>query len=555
MYNHPFLHLCFVKILPGLFLVLLPASNISAQKQPSAARPAQPDNLVGGTPVVFNDDTLFTLYTGRGSFSVIERTRAIENRLQTIAALPELSADSFRLVHDSLADRLYYGEQILLLVDENDAKFSDLDRNSLAKNYLRIIQEQLILYKQNTSIKSLLIRITEVVVVLLFLLLLIGGINRLFRWIRYQLLTDYEKKLKDISIKGYKLITAQRLQNMGVNTLRILRLIIILLLIYLSLPLLFGIFPWSKPIAEKLIYYTVTPVKTILFAFIHYLPNLLTLIVLYFITHYLIRLVRFLAQEVAAGTLAIRNFHPELAMPTFQIIRALLYLFMFIIMFPYLPGSDSNVFKGVSVFVGLLLSFGSSSAISNMVAGIVLTYMRSFRVGDRVKIGEVYGDVVEKTLLLTRIRTIKNEDITVPNSTILTGHAINYSARAKTEGIIIHTTVSIGYDAPWRQVHELLIRAAKSTPHVLPSPEPFVLQQQLNDFYVSYEINAYTDQPSLIIQIYSELHQHIQDQFNEAGVEIMSPHYSSLRDGNTIAIPKQYRPKGYKAPGFRMNSE
>lgn len=555
MYNHPFLRLCFVKILPGLFLVLLPASNISAQKHPSAARPAQPDNLVGGTPVVFNDDTLFTLYTGRGSFSVIERTRAIENRLQAIAALPELSADSFRLVHDSLADRLYYGEQILLLVDENDAKFSDLDRNSLAKNYLRIIQEQLILYKQNTSIKSLLIRITEVVVVLLFLLLLIGGINRLFRWIRYQLLTDYEKKLKDISIKGYKLITAQRLQNMGVNTLRILRLIIILLLIYLSLPLLFGIFPWSKPIAEKLIYYTVTPVKTMIFAFIHYLPNLLTIIVLYFITHYLIRLVRFLAQEVAAGTLAIRNFHPELAIPTFQIIRALLYLFMFIIMFPYLPGSDSNVFKGVTVFIGLLLSFGSSSAVSNMVAGIVLTYMRSFRVGDRVKIGEVYGDVVEKTLLLTRIRTIKNEDITVPNSTILTGHAINYSARAKTEGIIIHTTVSIGYDAPWRQVHELLIRAAKSTPHVLPNPEPFVLQQQLNDFYVSYEINAYTDQPSLIIQIYSELHQHIQDQFNEAGVEIMSPHYSSLRDGNTIAIPKQYRPKEYKAPGFRMNSE
>jgi small-conductance mechanosensitive channel len=216
---------------------------------------------------------------------------------------------------------------------------------------------------------------------------------------------------------------------------------------------------------------------------------------------------------------------------------------MFVVIFPYLPGSSSPVFQGVSVFLGILISLGSSSAISNAVAGLVITYMRPFRIGDRIRIGEVTGDVIEKSLLVTRVKTIKNEEITIPNSQVLTSHTVNYSMANDNEGLIIHTTVTIGYDAPWRQVHELLISAAMKTGGISREPAPFVFQTALNDFYVAYQINAYTKEPSRMAVILSDLHKNIQDAFNDAGVEIMSPHYRSVRDGNTTAIPPEYRNK------------
>jgi small-conductance mechanosensitive channel len=211
---------------------------------------------------------------------------------------------------------------------------------------------------------------------------------------------------------------------------------------------------------------------------------------------------------------------------------------MFIMIFPFLPGSDSDIFKGVSVFVGLLISIGSSSAISNAVAGLVITYMRPFRIGDKIKIDEIIGTVMEKSALVTRIRTIKNEDITIPNSKILTSHTVNYSDPARETGLIIHTTLTIGYDAPWRTVHRLLLEAATGTKGVLKDPAPFVLQTSLDDFYISYQINAYIRDADKMLHIKSELHQNILDSFNRGGVEIMSPHYRAERDGNEVTIPK-----------------
>ena len=178
--------------------------------------------------------------------------------------------------------------------------------------------------------------------------------------------------------------------------------------------------------------------------------------------------------------------------------------------------------------------------------------MRAFKIGDRVKIADTIGDVLEKTLLVTRIRTIKNVEITIANAMVLNSHIINFSASAQQEGLILHTTVTIGYDAPWRTVHQLLIDAALACENILQKPSPFVFQTVLDDFYVHYEINAYTDKPSRMAKTYADLHQLIQDRFNEAGVEIMSSHYSNVRDGNRTTIPDNYLPKDYKAPSFRV---
>jgi small-conductance mechanosensitive channel len=271
------------------------------------------------------------------------------------------------------------------------------------------------------------------------------------------------------------------------------------------------------------------------------------------ILRYVIKGIRFFFSALASGAISLPGFYQDWAIPTYKIVRFLVIAFGVVVIFPYLPGAKSPAFQGVSIFLGVLFSLGSTSAVANMVAGVILTYMRPFKMGDRVKIADAVGDVVEKTLLVTRLTTIKNVEITIPNAMVLGSHIINYSSSAKDLGLVLHTTVTIGYDAPWRKVHELLINAAQATEGALKEPAPYVLQTALDDFYVHYELNCYTNEPNMMAKTYSELHRNIQDRFNEAGVEIMSPHYSSLRDGNKATIPDEHLPKSYRAPVFRFD--
>ena len=270
----------------------------------------------------------------------------------------------------------------------------------------------------------------------------------------------------------------------------------------------------------------------------------ITIFIIWYVIKYLVRFVHYLSREIEAGRLKFGGFYPDWAMPTFHIIRFLLYAFMIAMIYPYLPGSRSGVFQGISVFVGLIVSLGSSTVIGNIIAGLVITYMRPFKLGDRIQLNDTTGNVIEKTPLVTRIRTPKNEVVTIPNSFIMSSHTVNYSSSAREYGLIIHSEVTIGYDAPWRQVHQLLIEAALNTPGVIDDPRPFVLETSLSDWYPVYQINAYIREADKLAQIYSDLHQNIQDRFNEAGVEIMSPHYMAMRDGNESTIPKDdLRPK------------
>nr|WP_243431648.1 mechanosensitive ion channel family protein [Algoriphagus lutimaris] len=280
------------------------------------------------------------------------------------------------------------------------------------------------------------------------------------------------------------------------------------------------------------------------------------IIVVVIITYYIGQFVNFISGEIGRGNLSIPGFYPEWAKPTFNLVKIIIYAFAFIVIFPYLPGSDSPAFQGVSVFLGLLISLGSSSAISNIIAGLVIIYMRAFKIGDRVKIGDTTGDVIEKTMLVTRLRTIKNEEVTIPNSAILNGNTINYTVEENSSGLILHSTVTIGYDVPWRKVHELLIGAALKVDTIIKEPKPFVLQTSLDDFYVSYQINAYTIETKKAAKSYSDLHASIQDAFTEAGVEIMSPHYRANREGNDLTIPPKYIPEETppKAPNTPLPS-
>jgi small-conductance mechanosensitive channel len=289
-------------------------------------------------------------------------------------------------------------------------------------------------------------------------------------------------------------------------------------------------------------------------AFVAFLPNLFFLAVIALITVGLLRAIRFLFQEIGRGNITFESFPAEWADPTYNIVRVLVIAMAIVAAYPYIPGGQSPAFQGISIFLGLLVSLSSSSAIANIISGVILTYTGAFRLGDVVMIANTRGAVVKKTLLVTSIRTPKNVIVAIPNSLVLSTQVLNYSGLSADEGLILHTTVTIGYDVPWRKVHELLIAAANSSEGILDKPEPFVLQTALNDFSVAYELNAYTREPYRIARMYSRLHQAIQDRFAEAGVEIMSPNYLALRDGNQVTLPADHLPEDYEPPSFRVAS-
>ncbi len=508
-----------------------------------------------GFPVAPFDDTLFLVYTRVGSFSAKDRALAIEKKIKDLYSDYEFRTDSMYVINSEASAEIVYKEITLMSVNQLEALWFGKVPVALAKEYKDLIVTAILKQKKSNSILNIILRILAIIAIIAGIYIVIRLINKLFKKINEKLVSLKDNALKGIKFQGYQFLDSNRELQVILFLVNIFRLLIIVLALYIALPLLFSVFPWTRGIAETLISWVTTPLKSVFGGLLGFLPHLFAIIVIVVITHYVIKFLRFVTSEIESGALTVPGFYPDWATPTFNIVKFLLYAFSLVLMWPHIPGSDSDIFKGVSVFIGIIFSLGSSSAISNAVAGLVITYMRPFKVGDRIKIGELSGDVLEKTLLVTRIRTIKNENITIPNSTILAGHTINYTTSAKETGLILHTGVTIGYDVPWKQVHELLIKAALATNGIMQDEnhKPFVFQTSLDDFYVAYQINAFTDQSNRMAGIYSDLHQNIQDFFNEGGVEIMSPHYRAARDGNMTSIPVNYLPKDYQTPSFNVS--
>ncbi|MDR2376220.1 MAG: mechanosensitive ion channel [Treponema sp.] len=350
--------------------------------------------------------------------------------------------------------------------------------------------------------------------------------RHVFRFITKKTVDYLGTRLKPFTIKKLKILNTRQILQLVVFGIKIVKYIFTILQLLFTIPLIFSLFPLTRDLASTLFGYILTPFKNIVFGAVAYIPNLITIAVIVVVTRYVLQGLKFFAVQVEKGKLAIPGFYADWANPTFNILRVLLYAFTVAIIYPYLPGSDSRIFQGVSVLVGIIFSLGSSSAIGNLVAGLVVTYMRPFKIGDRIKINDVTGFVVEKTLMVIRLKTHKNEYVTFPNLIILNSSIVNYhtSSDEDEEGLILHTTVTFGYSTPWQTVHEILINAALSTSHILENPRPFVLQTALDDFYANYQINCYSKDVDLVPGIYSELYQNIQNGFHAAGLDMTVPH-------------------------------
>lgn len=488
--------------------------------------------------VIFNEDTLFILKTNLGPFAPKERAGLINQRLAQLHRENLVLADSFRVADVELYSVMTYNDSPIMSVSDADARLANTNRHDLIIKYRETLQKAVEDDLKTKSVWFWVLRVFYTLLTFLGLFLIFYLVNRLFKWIDNKVL-HYQKLINAKFTSFLRYLTPRGPEYFVSFLLKVLKVVVWVLILFLYLPLLFGFLPWTKGLVNDFYAFISIPIKQIfhgLWIFIS--EKLIYIVLIFYISKYLLRVISYVSAELESGKLKIKGFHKDWAKPTYNIVRILVFAFTLVFMFPFLPGSGSDAFKGVSIFLGVLFSLGSTSAIANIVAGIVITYMRPFQLGDRVKIGDIVGDVVEKNLLVTRLKTTKNEDITIPNATIINTHLWNYSKNASKIGIILHTSVTIGYDVPHQVVNDLLLKAAKNTPNLTRDFKPFVLQKSLSDFYIEYELNVYTKQPNKMMQFYSDLHKSILDEFNKAGVEIMSPHYTAYRDGNASTIPQ-----------------
>ena len=494
--------------------------------------------MTPGIPVIVEGDTLYYLFAKRGGHTPQQRAEMNAAAITELGKRFNLQPDSVYIDSSDIVTDLMYGNKVLSSFTDQDGLWEGCSRDQLAAAKRKVIVDKLKVMKDEHSLWQLGKRILYFILVIVGQFLLFKLTIWLFNKLKARIQRLKDTKLKPISIQDYELLDTQKQVYLLVFLASLLRYAVMLLQLILTVPLLFAIFPQTKDLAYKLFSYIWDPIKSIFLGIVEYIPNLFTIFVIWLAVKYLVRLVRYLASEIQSERLKIGGFYADWAMPTFHIVRFLLYAFMIAMIYPYLPGSKSGVFQGISVFVGLIVSLGSSTVIGNIIAGLVITYMRPFKLGDRIKLNDTTGNVIEKTPLVTRIRTPKNEVVTIPNSFIMSSHTVNFSQSARDYGLIIHSEVSIGYDIPWRKTHQLLIEAALNTPGVVDDPRPFVLETSLQDYYPVYQVNAYIKDANQLAQVYSDLHQNIQDRFNEEGIEIMSPHYIATRDGSETTIPK-----------------
>lgn len=494
--------------------------------------------ITKGYPVVIDKDTLFYLYARRGGVMPADRASKVKEMILAEGKKLRLKPDSIYMYETEYVTDIMSGDKVIITLSDQDGLWQNSTRQELAKKYTSIISKKISelhsKYGLQQKIKSFLI---------LFLVIITQTIAIYFTHKLFKKIKNRLKKIINEKFEANKFLTNERQEVLLVSIIKIFKYSFIIIQLIISIFIIFSIFPETERYVYHIFTFMENLAKDMGNTIIHYIPNLVKIIFIYLIFKYLIKILKYFSGEISEERIKIKGFYSDWAHSTFNILRFLLYSFMFIMIWPLLPNSNSPAFQGISVFIGLIISLGSTTVIGNLMSGLVITYMRAFKIGDQIKLNETTGNVIEKTPFVTRIRTSKNELITIPNSFILSSQTVNYSASARKYGIIIYSDITVGYDIPRKQVEDLLIKAATNTEGVLKNPTPFVLVKELEDFYCCYQINAYTDRDLTMPKVYSCLHKNIMDKFHEEGIEILSPHFYAEREGNEIVMPPQYKNK------------
>ena len=529
----------------GLFLLLV----ITLLLPPVVCAQSQ-TGIVDSAPVVVNGKVWFRVI-GVSSYPAQRRANEIAQRIEALAEDPKFDPKTLQIKDVGAYYQIFPGEsgEAILRVLEADASYEGILKTELAQIFRNRIAESIKDFrhdrKQDVLTKNALYALGSTVALIILLCIVFWGFRRLNGFLERRVKFHMQK----LEERSERIFRREQIWGLLLGALGILRALVVIFLVYVFAHFVLSLFPWTRYTAQRLLQFIAGPLGGMVDSVIDFIPHFVFLVVLFFITRYVLKLARGVFTAINNNRLKIKGFEPDWAWPTYRIVRVGIILFAVVIAYPYIPGSNSAAFQGVSLLLGVLFSLGSTSVISNVIAGYTMTYRRAFKVGDRVKIGDTVGDVTEMRVLVTHLRTPKNEEVVIPNSTILNGEVINYSTVARDQGLILHTTVGIGYGVPWRQVEAMLLLAAESTEGLLKEPKPFIRQKSLTEFAVNYELNAYCDNASQMMKIYTEMHRNIQDVFNENGVQIMTPTYGGdLAEPKVVPKERWYTPPAVK-PG------
>ena len=528
-----------------------PAAKALLAPRPTeqAPEPAAPPASV---PVFLGGSEIFRVRTALQEADPAARAAAIRARLARAVADVHVSADSVRLVSTADGVRVTLGPTFLWLISPGDVEGMGAGElagllGGLPDRIRDGVERERASRRPTRVLLSLALAALYTIVALLLARALVALSRRWRRVLEERL----PALVGEVRVRGFQLLSRRHLRAAASFVARI-DVIGGALLAYAWLAAVFALFPWTQGWSWWLLHFGRTQISQAVVSVANAIPGLLMIVVIFLVFRWLTRASGRFFDAIASGSLVLRGFHPELAPPSKRLARILLWIVALMLAYPYIPGAQTRAVQGVSVLLGVMVSLGSTGVVGNAIAGVVLTYSRAFRAGDRVKLGEHVGDVVSLGFFATKLRTLRNEEVTLPNGQIASGAVLNYSRLAEDPGLILHTQVTIGYDSDWRQVHALLIEAAGHVEGIAAEPVPWVYQRALDDNYVSYEICAITHHPQDQLALYSRLHEQIQDAFARAGVEILSPAYHALRDGNATVLPAE--PKGPRAEpgGFRV---
>ena len=515
----------FLLLLAALAATTLPA--IAAQERAGESAAAELEaETVTTAPVQLDGRRLFQV-RGVSAYPAEQRAERIKGRIEALARSPDFQAEALRPVESEVGVKITAGgDRLVMVIFDADARGEGVNPRELATVIIERIRQAIVDYRQARSPKALLTGALYAVggaVALAVAITLLLGLGRRLDGLLAQYFQHHVGSLG--RIQSFEIVRAERIGSAVRGVLYAVRVVAILGVAFVYLGFALDQFPGTRAFANRLFDQVTGPLGTMGQAILTEIPDLIFLAILFYLSRFVLRLIRLFFDAVARGTVTLAGFEPDWSVPTYKIARFAVVAFTLIVAYPYIPGSHSDAFKGVSIFLGVIFSLGSSSAIANLIAGYLMTYRRAFKVGDRVQIGDVIGDVTEMRLQATHLRSLKNEEVVIPNSQLLNGQVVNYSSLAARQGLILHTVVGIGYETPWRQVEALLLLAAERTPGLPREPRPFVLQQSLGDFAVNYELNVSCGDARNMLPLYTALHRNILDVFNEYGVQIMTPAY------------------------------
>ena len=493
------------------------------------------ENLVFSAPVIVDGEELF-LVRGSSALPANERAENVSTRIISVAESSESSAVAIEIRDSDLGKTILANGKMITVTTEADSDMEQMDMDVLSALHGEAIEQAILLYRANRSDDARVGSVLEALVWTAVFALVAGLVVKLRNWLPDRVGKMVESRVVGVQEATNDMVRGSAVAGLVQYALRMVMLLILFILLYYYLSLVLLSFAETGPFAELLITYVTDPILGVLLGFVSYLPNFVAIAVIAALTRFLIKGARLFFENVEVGAITLKNFEATWIWPTFNIIRVILVLVAIVISFPYIPGSDSAAFQGLTILVGVMVSLGSNSVIANLLAGVFVIYRRSTNIGDRIKIGEHVGDVVQIKLMETHIKSIKNELISIPNAQLLNSEVINYSSKIDGRGLLLHTTVGIGYEEPQEKIEAMLIQAAHRTTGLKKSPEPFVLWTALADYAINYQINAYTTRGSSLPKMLSDLHRNIVTVFNENNVQIMTPSYE--RDPEVPKIPQ-----------------